>query len=83
MEAIESFVALLEPFRDCFTKPTHCTFVTLVVGLALSYRRRYITDAIITTGNTRRGHHSNYHRFFSQAAWSMDQVSLTLVMLIV
>ena len=83
MEAIESFVALLEPFRDCFTKPTYSTFVTLFVGLALSYRRRYITDAIITTGNTRRGHHSNYHRFFSQAAWSLDQVSLTMVMLIV
>ena len=83
MEAIESFIVLLESFRDCFTNPTHSTFVAILVGWVLSHRRRYITDAIITTGKTRQGHHSNFHRFFSQAAWSLDQVSWTLTLLIV
>lgn len=83
MEATESFVTLLESFRGCFTSPTHATFVAIVVGWVLSHRRRYITDAIVTTGKTRQGHHSNFHRFFSQAAWSLDQVSLALTLLIV
>ena len=83
MEAIESFIVLLEPFRDCFTKPTYSILVTILVGWVLSHRRRYITDAIITTGSTRQGPHSNFHRFFSQAAWSLDQVSWTLTLLIV
>ena len=75
MEAIESFIVLLEPFRDCFTNPTYSILVTILVGWVLSHRRRYITDAIVTTGSTRQGPHSNFHRFFSQAAWSLDQVS--------
>ncbi len=83
MEVIESFIALLESFRNCFTDPTFATFTWIVSGWVLSYRRRFITDAIVTTGRTRKGHHSNFHRFFSQAAWSLDQVSLTLVMLII
>jgi hypothetical protein len=83
MEVIESFLALLEPFRKCFTDPTYGTFTWIMTGWALSYRRRFITDAIITTGRTRKGHHSNFHRFFSQAAWSLDQVSLALVLLII
>ena len=81
MEVIQSFLVLLESFRKCFTDPTFATFTWIVAGWVLSYRRRFITDAIVTTGRTRKGHHSNYHRFFSQAAWSLDQVSFTLVLL--
>jgi hypothetical protein len=53
-----------------------------MAGWVLSPRHRYITDAIITTSSTRRGHHSNFHRFFSQAAWSLDQVSFALILLL-
>lgn len=83
MEVIASFVVLLESFRKCFTDPTFTTFTWVVSGWVLSHRRRFITDAIVTTGRTRKGHHSNFHRFFSQAAWSLDQVSFALVLLII
>lgn len=82
MEVIESFVVLLESFSTCFTLPTFSTFALIMTGWILSPRHRYITDAVITTGSTRRGHHSNFHRFFSQAAWSLDQVSFALTLLI-
>lgn len=82
MEIIESFVVLLECFSPCFTLPTFSTFALIMTGWALSSRHRYITDAVITSGSTRRGHHSNFHRFFSQAAWSLDQVSLALTLLL-
>lgn len=83
MEAIESFVKLLEPFRECFTGPTYSTFVTIVVGWILSPRHRFITDAILTTNSTRKGHHSRYHLFFSKAAWSLDQVCRMLTLILV
>jgi hypothetical protein len=82
MEVIESFVVLLESLSPCFTLPTFSTFALIMTGWALSSRHRYITDAIITTGSTRQGHHSNFHRFFSQAAWSLDQVSFAVTLLL-
>ena len=82
MEVIESFVVLLELLSPCFTLPTFSTFTLIMSGLVLSHRHRYITDAVITTGSTRRGHHSKFHRFFSHAAWSLDQVSFALTLLL-
>jgi hypothetical protein len=82
MELTTSFRQLLEPFQQAFTVPSFQIFVCLMTGWALSHRRRFITDAIWSSGCTHRGHHSRYHRFFSDSAWKLDTMSWVLAQLI-
>jgi DDE superfamily endonuclease len=83
MELTASFVALLQDFACVFTVPTFQTFLALVTGWCLSFRHRYVTELIQASGSTHNGHHSTYHRFFSQAAWLLDDLSAVLARLLV
>src|SRR3982751_1692123 len=74
MQLTPSFRSLLLPFRSVFTAPTFATFLTIATGWCLSPRRRYVTEMIQSAGATRLGHHSRYHRFFGNAAWSIDDL---------
>jgi hypothetical protein len=65
MQLTPSFQSLLQKFRHVFTAPTFATFLALATGWCLSHRHRYVTELIQSSGATRRGHHSRYHRFFS------------------
>jgi hypothetical protein len=78
MELTQSFTALLQEFACVFTAPTHLTFIAVVTGWCLSFRHRYVTELIQSSGSTHTGHHSRYHRFFSQAAWCLDQLGMVL-----
>jgi hypothetical protein len=80
MQLTETFQSLLQIFRDVFTAPTFATFVTLAAGWCLSPRHRYITEMIQAANAVHRGHHSRYHRFFSNAAWSIDDLSDALAL---
>ncbi len=83
MEHTRTFTALLQEFACVFTSPTHVTFVAMVTGWCLSFRHRYVTELIQSSGSTHHGHHSRYHRFFSQAAWCLDQLCMVLARLLV
>ena len=83
MQLTPSFVSLLEEFRCVFTAPSFLSFIALMTGWCLSHRRRYVTDLIWSSGCTRKGHHSRYHRFFSQAAWELDTLSWVLAKLLI
>jgi hypothetical protein len=83
MELTASFDNLLEPFKWVFTKPSFEIFVCLMTGWVASHRHRYVTDLIWSSGCTRKGHHSRYHRFFSDSAWRLDAVSNVLAQLVV
>jgi hypothetical protein len=83
VQLTSSFLSLLEEFRCVFTAPSYVTFVVLVTGWCLSHRRRYVTDLIWSSGCTRKGHHSRYHRFFSQAVWELDTLSWVLAKLLI
>jgi hypothetical protein len=83
MELTPTFRALLQDFQCVFTRPTFLTFVALVTGWCLSHRHRFVTELIQSSGSTRRGHHSRYHRFFSHARWSLDALCLVLASLLV
>jgi DDE superfamily endonuclease len=74
MQLTATFRSLLLLFRDVFTAPTYATFVTLATGWCLSPRHRYLTEMIQAANAVHRGHHSRYHRFFSDAAWSIDDL---------
>lgn len=83
MELTTTFLPLLEPFRCVFTDPSFGTFVCLMTGWALSHRRRFVTDQIWSSGCTHRGHHSRYHRFYSDSAWKLDAMSRVLAFLVI
>jgi DDE superfamily endonuclease len=72
MQLTLAFVVLLQEFAPVFTKPSFDTFQALLTGWCLSFRHRFITELILSSGSTGNGHHSCYHRFFSQACWRMD-----------
>jgi hypothetical protein len=74
MQLTPSFRSLLLPFRSVFTAPTFGTFLYIATGWCLSFRHRYVTELIQSAGAVHRGHHSRYHRFFSDAAWSIDDL---------
>jgi hypothetical protein len=83
MELTTSFRELLEAFQCVFTSASFPIFISLMTGWVLSHRRRFITDLIWSSGSTRKGHHSRYHRFFSRSAWKLDMVSWVLARLVV
>jgi hypothetical protein len=82
MEVTGTFVALLGEFRWVFTAPTFNTFVLLMSGWILSVRHRYVTDLIISSDSVGNGHFSDYHRFFSHAAWDIDDLWKLLLQLL-
>lgn len=74
MYLTESFVLLLHAFQPVFTRPSFATFQLLMTGWIISPRHRYVTDLIVSSDSTGNGHFSDYHRFFSQAAWNLDDL---------
>ncbi len=83
MEVTQTFVILLSEFRCVFTEPSFVTFVRLMTGWVLTHRRRFVTDLIWSSGSTRKGHHSRYHRFFSHSVWELDLLWMVLAKLLI
>lgn len=74
MHLTTSFQSILQRFRSVFTAPSFAVFLTVATGWCLCSRRRFITEVIQAGGAVHRGHHSRYHRFFSHAAWDIDDL---------
>ncbi len=83
MECTSSFLTLLSEFRCVFTQPSYQIFLCLMTGWVLSYRRRFVTELIWSSGSTHRGHHSRYHNFFAKSVWELDTLSWVLMKLLV
>jgi hypothetical protein len=83
VELIAGFRSLLEEFEVVFNAQSFPIFVELMTGWVLSHRHRFITDLIVSSGSVGKRHFSNYHRFFSQYAWSLDFLSMHLLLLLV
>jgi hypothetical protein len=82
MELTQSFLDLLQNFLPVFTEPTFRTFLQICNGWILSHRHRYITDVIFSGGNVGNGHWARFHRFFSDASWSLDFLNMCLALLV-
>jgi hypothetical protein len=80
---VASFVSILQAFSGCFTAPSMRSFVTLMAGWVLDLRRHTVTEVIRAAGAVSRKHISSYHRFFSRARWTTDEVGLTLADLVI
>lgn len=79
---VPSFVELLQSLSCAMTAPTFESFLTVVTGWVFA-RRRTVTGMIVAAGVvTGAKHHSAYHRLFSAARWSLDELGLAVLDLI-
>jgi len=78
-----SFANILQAFAPCFTAPSMDTFTMLMTGWVLNLRRHTVTEVVRAAGAVGYKHISSFHRFFSRAKWSMDEVGFTLAELII
>jgi hypothetical protein len=63
---------LLSRLSIAFTRPTCQRVVALLVGMVLAAGRRTVTRVLWTARAVApAGHHTDYHRVFSRARWSM------------
>ena len=87
MELVPSFAELVQRLAPVFTVPTFHSFLIVLTGWVFA-RRRVITRMIEAAGAVktpgRRGvkHHSAFHRVFSSARWSLDELGLAVFELI-
>lgn len=77
----KSLQPLSGAFRPCFTTLTFTTFVTLTIGMIAAPTRRTVCGML--TAARMGGHHGRAHRFFATTAWSLDQVGLTMLGLVI
>jgi hypothetical protein len=74
----ESFVGLLTAFASCFGAPSYRTFEAVIAGWVHCLGRRTITAVALASGGVGRRHISVFHRFFSRAIWSLDELGRIL-----
>lgn len=78
-----SFVTMLLDFRPLFTAPSFYNFVVLCAGFLHALGKRRITDALRAAGQSADKHYSCFYRFFSRAKWSLDELGLVLLAMVI
>lgn len=72
-----SFEFLLQELAIVMTQPSFQNFVTILIGWVFA-RRRTVTGMLVAAGVAGRRHHSAFHRFFAEGAWSLDALGLAV-----
>jgi len=83
MTLTSTMEASIQQFATCFTKPSFQTFCVIVTGWLLGHGRRVVTRILLAGDGLTVKTFSCYHRFFSQARWTVDavgRVMLTMVL---
>ena len=78
---VPSFLDLLQPLSCAMTTPTFNSFLTLLAGWVFA-RRHTVTGMILAAEAVGDKHHSAYHRLFAAARWSLDELGLAVLSLI-
>jgi len=78
-----SFVALLAEFRPVFTRPSFDSFRVLLCGWVLAVGHHCISDAIRAAGPSAQKHFCAYYRLLSHGRWSLDELGLVLLRLVI
>src|SRR5262245_13183092 len=81
MDLVSSFQVVLQSLSSVMTAPSFESWLILVTGWVFA-RRRTVTQMILAAGAIREKHFSSFHRFFSQAAWSRDDLGLAVFALL-
>lgn len=81
MTLVSSFLALVQPLSWAMSAPSFRSLQILLAGWLFAPRRT-ITGMIVAAGATDTQHHASFHRLFSAAHWSLDQLGLLVFRLI-
>ena len=81
MEFVPGFALLLQELSAPMTAPSFASLITIVRGWVFASRRT-VTRMILAAGNSAEKHFSSYHRLFSAARWSLDEMGLAVFDLI-
>jgi hypothetical protein len=65
---------LLQQFSCCFTQPSMQTFLVVATGWLMNRGRRTVTRVLLSGEGLALKSFCCYHRFFSQARWSLDAI---------
>ncbi len=79
---VGSFAPLLWTFQHCFTQPSFRSFWALTCAWILCSGRRSLTRIIQAGQLTQFKHYGSFHRFFSQARWSLDDLGHPVLQLL-
>ena len=74
MSIASTMDTLIQQFSCCFTIPSFKTFQVIVAGLLLGGGRRTVTRVLLAGEGLKYKTFSCYHRFFSQARWTVDAI---------
>ena len=75
MSLVESFLEIVQSLTWAMSTPVFETFVTLPSGWVFAPHRT-VTGMIVAAGVAGQRHHAAFHRVFSAARWSLDQLGL-------
>jgi hypothetical protein len=78
-----SLLTLLLLLRPAFTLPSFLRFLSLFAGWVLCSGPHAVTESLVASGVAGERHHAAFHRFFSRARWSMDELGRLLLVLLV
>jgi hypothetical protein len=74
-------VELVEPLSFAMSTPVFTRFLILLTGWVFAPRRT-ITGMLVAAGVAGTQHHAAFHRVFSAARWSLDQIGLIVFLLL-
>jgi hypothetical protein len=81
--ALNTLLPLLLSLRPVFTLPSFCRFLTLFAGWVSTRGVHAVTESLVSAGVSGVRHHAAFHRFFSRACWSIDQLGRLLLLRLV
>lgn len=81
MYLVPSFTDLMQPLAAAMTAPSFNNLTTLVTGWVFTPRRT-VTGMIVAAQAVGTKHPSALHRFFARASWSLDQLGLIVLGLV-
>jgi DDE superfamily endonuclease len=83
MSLPEPILAVLDPFRTAFTRPTWAKALVLVTGTILARGRRTVAAALRATGHEHDPLFSRFHAVFNRARWSALELARRMLQLLV
>ena len=81
MTLVSSFSVLLQELAVVMTAPSFQNFLTIATGWTFA-NRRTVTGMLLAAGVAGKQHHAAFHRFFSEAQWSLDDLGLAVFRLV-
>ena len=78
MHLPSTFVDLLLSLGPIMTAPTFRNWVVLLGGWLFASRRT-VTGILVAAGVSGKRHHSAFHRVFSTAVWSLEEIGLSVL----